>query len=376
MLALLLAGPGPASAATTDVTLKLRPATPRFDSTATFSGLVSDRGAPVAGQEVDLIMETSPGVWEVVATTQTEPDGTYAIRVRLKTPGSFAAASGGITSAAVVVALRPRFATRVTGLPYPGSDLYLRGRLRPARAGALTVRVGTRTWRVRIGRFGYFHTRLPTRRPGRFKAIAKIAPAGGFEAVRRERHFRIRAPSLSIGSRGRAVLALERHLRELRYTTRSVNSSYGVDTYESVLAFQKVHRMSRTGSVNRAFWRAFGKAHVPRARHARGTHIEVDKTRQVLFEVRRGKVVRVIHVSTGATGNTPLGRWHIYLKTPGLNGSGMYYSNYFVGAFAIHGYHSVPAWPASHGCVRIPMWQAPGVYARWPLGSTVYIYDS
>ena len=100
------------------------------------------------------------------------------------------------------------------------------------------------------------------------------------------------------------------------------------------------------------------------------------RTRQVLFEVRRGKVVRVIHVSTGATGNTPLGRWHIYLKTPGLNGSGMYYSNYFVGAFAIHGYHSVPAWPASHGCVRIPMWQAPGVYARWPLGSTVYIYDS
>ena len=46
------------------------------------------------------------------------------------------------------------------------------------------------------------------------------------------------------------------------------------------------------------------------------------------------------------------------------------------GAFAIHGYHSVPAWPASHGCVRIPMWLAPGLYSRWGLGTTVYVYYS
>jgi lipoprotein-anchoring transpeptidase ErfK/SrfK len=71
-----------------------------------------------------------------------------------------------------------------------------------------------------------------------------------------------------------------------------------------------------------------------------------------------------------------VGQFHTYLKTPGLNGSDMYYSMFFIGAFAIHGYHSVPAWPASHGCVRIPMWQAPGLYARWPLRTGVYIYYS
>jgi len=81
-----------------------------------------------------------------------------------------------------------------------------------------------------------------------------------------------------------------------------------------------------------------------------------------------------MHVSTGATGNTPVGRWHIYSKVPGLNSHGMYYSNFFTGAFAIHGYASVPPWPASHGCVRTPMWYAPGFYTRWAIGATVYIF--
>jgi lipoprotein-anchoring transpeptidase ErfK/SrfK len=99
----------------------------------------------------------------------------------------------------------------------------------------------------------------------------------------------------------------------------------------------------------------------------------VDKARQVLFEVRRGRVVRIVHVSTGATGNTPVGRWRVYRKTPGFNSLGMYYSMYFLGGFAVHGYHSVPPWPASHGCVRMPNWFAPRLYARWPYASTIWV---
>jgi len=34
----------------------------------------------------------------------------------------------------------------------------------------------------------------------------------------------------------------------------------------------------------------------------------------------------------------------------------------------------VPAYPASHGCVRTPMWVAPGFYNRWAVGTTVYIF--
>ena len=85
-------------------------------------------------------------------------------------------------------------------------------------------------------------------------------------------------------------------------------------------------------------------------------------------------MVRVVHVSTGATGNTPVGRWHFYLKTAGLNSHGMYYSNYFLRGFAVHGYASVPPFPASHGCVRTPMWFAPGFYSRWHVGDTIYVF--
>jgi lipoprotein-anchoring transpeptidase ErfK/SrfK len=52
----------------------------------------------------------------------------------------------------------------------------------------------------------------------------------------------------------------------------------------------------------------------------------------------------------------------------------MYFSSFFVGAFAIHGYHSVPPYPASHGCVRIPLWAATRIYSLVDYGTNVYIY--
>jgi len=46
----------------------------------------------------------------------------------------------------------------------------------------------------------------------------------------------------------------------------------------------------------------------------------------------------------------------------------------FVGDFAIHGYDPVPPYPASHGCVREPMWAAPWVYDRSFVGERLYVY--
>ena len=77
--------------------------------------------------------------------------------------------------------------------------------------------------------------------------------------------------------------------------------------------------------------------------------------------------------STGATGNTPLGEWHVYRKVAGFDWV-LYYPSYFLRGFAVHGYPDVPLYPASHGCARIPMWIAQTVYDAIPDGSTVYIY--
>jgi L,D-transpeptidase-like protein/putative peptidoglycan binding protein len=371
VLAFLLAGPGTASAATS-VTFGITPAVPGYGSAATFKGAVMPA---IGGESVHLIANTGSG-WGIVGSTTTAANGSYAFSMAAKIPGSYAAQAPGATSPAVVLALRPRLKARIVGLPYPGSRLLVRGRLTPATSGVLTLHVGTRSWGISLHADGTYTARLPARHGGRYRARVTFAPKAGYAATRVSKRYRIRTPYLAIGSYGRAVLALERRLRGLRYSVRHVNKFFGVDTYEAVLAFQKVRWMSRNGHVGSKIWNQLGAASIPKARHPRGAHIEVDKTRQVLFEVRRGQVVRVIHVSTGATGNTPVGRWHVYWKQAGLNSHGMYYSLYWFRGFAIHGYASVPAWPASHGCVRIPMWLARGLYSRWSVGTTVYVYYS
>jgi hypothetical protein len=370
VLALFFAGSSTASAAT--VTIQASPAIPVYGKTVTFKGKVTPA---VAGQQVKLFADVGDGAgYTLRASTTTAADGTYAIPVTARSPGSYATEAAGSPSPAIVIKLKPRLTARLRGLHYPGARMYLRGRLRPAGAGALKLHIGTRTWNVRVRADGRYSARLWTKTAGRHRARLNFVPRSGYTARQLVRRYRIRTPSLSIGSSGTAVLALERRLHRLRYALRHPNRFYGVDTYEAVLAFQKVHRMSRTGRITDAVWKKLGRAHIPTARHRRGAHIEVDKTRQVLFEVRKGRVVRVIHVSTGATGNTPVGTWHVYWKQAGLNSHGMYYSLYWYRGFAIHGYASVPAWPASHGCVRIPMWLAPGLYSRWNLGTTVYVY--
>jgi lipoprotein-anchoring transpeptidase ErfK/SrfK len=142
-----------------------------------------------------------------------------------------------------------------------------------------------------------------------------------------------------------------------------------------VIAFQKAERLSRSGVVGTATWQALGRARVLRPRRAEpALHIEIDKTRQILMVVRRGEVSAVIPTSTGATGNTPVGSWRIYWKSPGYNASHMYYSMFWLRGFAVHGYASVPPYPASHGCARIPIWTAYWLYKQFSIGDRVYVY--
>ena len=42
--------------------------------------------------------------------------------------------------------------------------------------------------------------------------------------------------------------------------------------------------------------------------------------------------------------------------------------------WAFHGYPSVPAWPASHGCVRLPSAEAPFAYDFMSIGTRVSVY--
>ena len=49
-------------------------------------------------------------------------------------------------------------------------------------------------------------------------------------------------------------------------------------------------------------------------------------------------------------------------------------SSYFIGGYAIHGYVSVPTFPASHGCVRVPIPNARSIYDWLRIGDRVDVY--
>ena len=347
--------------------LSLRgPRVASYRSRATFSGRVFPAlpGARVALERAG----------RVVARGRVRRGGRFAIGIRPRSPGSYAVRIGDLVSGAVAVVVRPRIHVEVASSRVVGRPLVLRVALRPPAAGSLRVRIrrpGARPFvRTRRGRLVL---RLPTRRAGEHRIRITARPASGYTPSATTLSVPVHVPTLGPGSRGASVVELERRLARLGYAVRGVDGHYGYDTYEAVLAFQKVHGLAWTGRVTAAVWRRLERAAPPRPRYARGSHVEVDKRRQVLFVVRRGRVVLVSHVSTGATGNTPVGRWRVYRKVTGWDWV-LWYPMYFLRGFAIHGYPSVPAHPASHGCVRVPMWLAPRLHARHSYGTVVYVY--
>jgi lipoprotein-anchoring transpeptidase ErfK/SrfK len=64
----------------------------------------------------------------------------------------------------------------------------------------------------------------------------------------------------------------------------------------------------------------------------------------------------------------------VYRRTPGYLSDGMYYSNFFYTGYAIHGYDPSPTYPASHGCLRLPIDEAIDVYNWIVLGTRVDVY--
>jgi lipoprotein-anchoring transpeptidase ErfK/SrfK len=88
----------------------------------------------------------------------------------------------------------------------------------------------------------------------------------------------------------------------------------------------------------------------------------------------------VFDVSTGrVAGTTPRGEWNTYRAYDGYEHGPLgvlYRPRYVVGGVAVHGYPSVPAYPASHGCIRVIN---PAMDFLWDtdalsLGTTVVIY--
>ena len=177
-------------------------------------------------------------------------------------------------------------------------------------------------------------------------------------------------------SGGASIRALQRRLRRLGYVTGRPGVFDG-RTSRAVLAFRKVTGMARTTSasigVMRAIARGKGTFKVRRPEH--GRHIEADLSREVIALIDRGRVQRIYPTSSGKPGTpTVIGSFRVYLKTPGTNAKGMVDSAYFIRGYATHGFPSVPIYPASHGCLRVPIPDARSLFNWIDIGTPVDVY--
>ena len=198
------------------------------------------------------------------------------------------------------------------------------------------------------------------------------------------------------GASGTQVSAVQERLAALQYDVTSTDGKYGDQLYHAVMAFQKVNGLSRTGRVNTQTLTALDAATEPTPLIPTGgaDRIEVDLQKQYLALYKAGSLYRLLSISSGSgkafcvydpetkktecdKAVTPGGSFRVRSRWVGWRESklGLLYNPlYFNGGIAIHGAPSVPATPASHGCVRIPMISSQWFPEQVTDGTPVYVF--
>jgi peptidoglycan/xylan/chitin deacetylase (PgdA/CDA1 family)/lipoprotein-anchoring transpeptidase ErfK/SrfK len=196
--------------------------------------------------------------------------------------------------------------------------------------------------------------------------------------------------TLNAGDTGSEVSYLQKTLNSISYPAGRRDSSFGYETQQAVYAFEKVKGLTRDGVVTPQQMAKIAVSTRPVVpKRGPDSFVDIDISRQVLFEVKDRRVTHTLPISSGNEeyytvdgktykAHTPRGSFQIERKIEGVRVSRLgklYDPSYFVGGFAIHGSESVPVYPASHGCVRIPMYVRKAFFRRTPVGKEVFVHD-
>ncbi len=373
LLALLLTPAAHAQSAGPSVTIQASPTTVLFGRSTLLSGTVS----PVRSDERVVIKDAAGTVLaSVLPTAAGAYSATYTPRRNARVHAEWA----GATSNVVSLFVRPRLTARMGQARLFGRT-WVSGRLTPAHPGhsvvVRLVRWGTvvARKRVRLRDGQYYSTSFYIGRPGRYHARVFFDDLDHAAAEARTGADTTPLPYLRTGSRNIYVDLLERRLRYLAYHLTGINRTYDRRTADAVRAFNKVQGRRRVGYVSSSTWWALARPFRPRPRAGSPYyHIEVNQTKQVLYRVRGGKVISILHVSTGRNGATRNGNFRFWREIYGYSPNRLYYPSYFDGWRATHGWPQVPTYPASHGCVRVPMWAAVWLNSTIRVGDRIIIY--
>ncbi len=186
------------------------------------------------------------------------------------------------------------------------------------------------------------------------------------------------------------VAAAQRQLTTLKYYVGAIDGARGPSLRSAVMAFQKVQGLGADGFVGPATLAALASPTSPVLRgNAPANRVEIDLSKQVLYVVKGGAISRIMPVSSGngatysqksggtARALTPSGYYTIQRRIVGEREADLgtlYDPQYFYRGWAIHGSNSVPARPASHGCVRVTRTDAKYLLKALTVGMSVYLY--
>jgi lipoprotein-anchoring transpeptidase ErfK/SrfK len=227
------------------------------------------------------------------------------------------------------------------------------------------------------GKSGMAVVAFGTTKPGTVEVQAThLATPTAIQLVAKPVRVDVAALHAAPGARGPAVRLLQQRLAAKGYVVGQ-RGLFDQRTARAVLAFRKVTGMARTNVADTSLFKALlaGKGTF-RVRHPEhGKHVEADLSRQVIALIQGGKVQRIYPASSGKPSTPTIqGSFRVYSKSAGFNTKGMYYSDYFIRGFAIHGYAEVPVFAASHGCLRIPIPDAISVFRWIKIGDIVDVY--
>ena len=278
-------------------------------------------------------------------------------------------------------------ATKKTRYYAPSQEVVVRGVVKPyVRGEVLTLyairgKKASKQVRRTVGRRGRYEFRFKVGNAGPVRLVVK------HRASDRQKAFRTRDQTIQVvswnagqGARGTKVTLLQRGLLKLGFAT-PVTGYFDSLTANAVNAFRKTNGLGRDGyaigSVYAMVMRGDGayKLRYPTS-GTHGKHVEFDWSRQVLVLADRGRPYRVYHTSSGSPVTpTVFGSYRFYRQDYGTNAKGMVHSSYFIGGYAIHGYPSVPNYPASHGCLRVPIPSALSIFNWIDIGDPIQTYE-
>lgn len=306
-------------------------------------------------------------------STATPAEPSRRARAARARPASLKLKVAGIGDGKLVVGKK----ARAVGYLHP----FVRGqhvRVRLARNGHVVKKLNPYVKQVgnrNVGRFKFRSGRLV--KPGHYRVTA--LHVGNEDQGRdwaRSHRFKIRYPDVDPGDRNSTVKTFNNLLLDQGYYSTH-GKDYGQKTEFAVMAFRKVNGMERTFNASPGIFKklADGRGEFHLSHPGAGKHVEVDISKQVMVFANHRKPQYTFHVSTGGPATPTIrGHYRFYSRQPGFNSSGMYYSVYWHGGYAIHGYHSVPPYPASHGCVRNPIPESVFIYNWVKIGMSIYVH--